>query len=61
MADSPRLLITGASGYVGQQLMVAAAWEQAVVVGPQRMLRPANYTRIRRYDEESLGGIRGVG
>ena len=53
MADSPRLLITGASGYVGQQLMAAAAWEQAVWLG-RKDVATANYTRIRRYDEEHL-------
>lgn len=53
MADSPRLLITGASGYVGQQLMAAAAWEQAEWLGRKEVVT-ANYTRIRRYDEEHL-------
>ena len=53
MADSPRLLITGASGYVGHQLMAAAAWEQAVWLG-RKDIPTASYTRICCYDEEHL-------
>jgi len=53
MAEFPRVLITGASGYLGQQLMAAADWPDAVWLGRKEM-GVANYTRIAAYDREHL-------
>ncbi len=53
MAEFPRVLITGASGYLGQQLMAATDWPEAVWLGRKEM-GVTNYTRIGAYDRAHL-------
>ena len=53
MSQPPQIAITGASGYVGRQLMSAVNWERATWLGRKEMPNPG-YARIEQYDDSNL-------